>query len=221
MYKFSIFLCFNLIFTISLQSWAGGLTKEMECYKALIGHARGANYSIEDHMVLIPGNKGEKEGFYIFTDNNAHFCEFPNKPSESNQHFDYYYLRLESISKKPIYMSYSYQRSNPSNPGLSAGYSSPPGLKLKSKIAILRNLGNKTKHKKANCRPYLTDQSRNVLWNDLKARIGTVHSTFYRQKRIFLMDHRGKRRHLPYTYKGDHHYTAALKTCSEIITQPL
>lgn len=185
----------GLAFLTSFQSHAADtLGKELGCYRALISHAYGANYNLENGTVLIPGSKGSSRGFYVYTDQTAYFCDFPKSPTDSNTQFNYYYFKLEIPSKSSVYMTYSDQKSNPSNPGLST--SSSPAEANSGKYVVPK------------CGSYLTDKSRAVLTSELKARVATVKSTF--DSHAKYMRQRYRRTEQPDKYKD------ALNTCMNV-----
>lgn len=178
----------------SFNVYAGtSLSAQYQCYKSLIGKAYGANYLLENDTILLPGNDGSKKGFYLYSEKTAFFCELPAQPHDKNSQMDYYYLNLKIGDTKSVYMTYSDNRQDRTNPVL--GTSSEPAPAVK-------------KYEPANCRAKLTDETRASLTTELKARASSVYSTFkslqdYTKKRF-------NRDEQPDSYK------TALDSCSNV-----
>lgn len=172
------------------------LSAQHQCYQSLIGKAQGANYSLENKTILLPGKDGDKEGFYLYSEKTAFFCEFPNIPHELSSERVFFYLALKVEDTKPIYMTYSNDIRDKANPGLSHGSNPLPSVK---------------KYEPANCRTKLTNETRALLMKDLKGRISTVHSTFKNHNKKYMKIMRKVKDDVqPESYK------AALTECSNI-----
>lgn len=188
--KFSIaFVCFS--FLIGFQSYADSFEKEMSCYNALISKSNGANFNLENKTILIPGIHDNSHGFYIYAERESYFCYFPKKPSKMNTDYNYYYFELKIPNKKPLYISYSDNKSRLS-PGLAT--SDFPNEMLKGKYIVPK------------CVSYSTNESRAVFESELKTRIALVKSTYDNNALNAKFDKGSE------IYREDE-YIDALKTC--------
>lgn len=137
------------------------ISEAMKCVQALHGHAVG-HMPLENGSLLVPSKRNRKAGFYLFTQNTAHFVAFPDEPSERDGANQFHYFEIELPKTRKLYLTYSISPPTLS-PGLATG-SAPPQTDKK----IFPFKGNEA----------LDSDAKTALRQEVLRRIGTVSNKF-------------------------------------------
>lgn len=83
--------------------------KELACFNAIKGFTKSGSLSFTNDDIMIPGiHIDQKDGFFLYTEKKAYFCEFPGGPIDRTKPGTFIdYLQLEPTNSKPIYATYS------------------------------------------------------------------------------------------------------------------
>lgn len=153
-------------------SWLGSfyaraetsLSAQYQCYKSLIGIAKSANFLLTNNTILLPGYKGDKKGFYLYSEKSAYFCKFPAQAQEKYKDRVSYYMKVVAGDNKPVYMNYvDYNNLISPNIAESLDRDMLPGIKT---------------FVSPKCGENLTDETRSLLTSELKVRMKSANENF-------------------------------------------
>lgn len=138
--------------------------RELICYRAIASHTHGGDFSFENGMVLVPGAKYQKSGFYLLRGDESFHCEFPAEPFGQSEKYRYYRFQLQTGKNRSTYVTYKETIERPEKPELilSTAIDGPNNGRLMS----------------PNCRLAPTSEVRDVWAAELNSRIISTRATF-------------------------------------------
>ena len=170
-----ILILITLATTVSVFAGAN-LENEIACYKALIGDSVGANYMIDNKIVLIPKEENGKLSLFSYDLKGAYRRTLPNpkKAYRRSGNVINYALKFQLPGEKPYYIDYGHVKSKPTNPGITITYDEnnvSPEKQNKMQDFVFQD--------------DLNAKSRKVFHDELIKRIKTIHGKKIREKENF------------------------------------